>query len=84
MFYVYAIYNQENNKIYIGQTNNLKRRILEHNSKDFNRSYWTSKFSGKWKLIYCKELSSRKEVILIEKQLKSHKGRRFIRGLIKD
>lgn len=30
MFYVYAFVNKENNKIYVGKTNNLKKRYKQH------------------------------------------------------
>jgi len=33
MYYVYLIRNLKTGKIYIGSTNNLKRRILEHKNK---------------------------------------------------
>lgn len=30
MFYVYILKSKKDNKLYIGSTNNLKRRIVEH------------------------------------------------------
>lgn len=36
IFYIYQYLNKINNKIYIGQTNNLERRIREHKSNAFN------------------------------------------------
>ncbi len=33
MYYVYVIKNQENKELYIGYTNNLERRIKEHQKK---------------------------------------------------
>lgn len=36
MFYIYEYKNLINNKIYIGQTNNIKRRLNEHKSNSFN------------------------------------------------
>jgi len=30
MFYVYIIKSKKDNELYIGSTNNLKRRLLEH------------------------------------------------------
>ena len=79
-FFVYAIYNDISKKIYIGQTNNLEERILEHNEKFGN--HYTTKFKGIWKLIYKEELKTRQEALIREKQLKSYKGREFIRKLL--
>jgi putative endonuclease len=80
-FFVYAIYNNFSKKIYIGQTNNLEKRILEHNEK-FGDHY-TTKFQGNWILIYKEEFRTRSEALIREKQLKSYRGREFIKNLIK-
>lgn len=77
---VYAIYNRGNKKIYIGQTGNLERRVAEHNRKRGN--HFTSKVLGKWELLYNEECGSRTDAIRRERQLKSFKGREFIKKLI--
>lgn len=81
MYYIYVIYNLKHKKIYIGQTNNLDRRIELHNSKAFKNCY-TSRFDGEWKLIYKEEVETRKIAILREKQLKSYRGREYIKQYI--
>jgi len=68
-------------KIYIGQTDNLIVRIEAHRNKTFNNSY-TSRFDGEWKLIYKEAVSTRHEALSREKQLKSFRGREFIKGFI--
>ena len=75
--YVYALYNVSVNKIYIGQTNNLDRRVKEHNEKRGN--HYTAKFRGEWKLIYTESVSTRTEAIKREKQLKTGNGRAFLK-----
>ncbi len=82
MFYVYALHNKVNDKIYIGQTGNLDKRLTEHNNKFEN--HFTAKLDGEWVLIYKEILKSRSESIVREKQLKSFKGREFIKNLIKE
>lgn len=81
MYYVYAVYNRENNKTYIGQTDNLEERVALHNSKTFKGSY-TSRFSGEWKVVYKEETNTRQEALRREKQLKSYRGREQIKKLI--
>jgi putative endonuclease len=34
MFYVYVLKSQKDNLLYVGSTNNLKRRFKEHNAGD--------------------------------------------------
>lgn len=81
MFYVYVIYNRKNGKIYIGQTVNLEERIKLHKEKCFMNSY-TARFDGGWELIYREESDNRSEALKREKQLKSFRGREFIKSHI--
>ncbi|HBI34282.1 MAG TPA: endonuclease [Candidatus Moranbacteria bacterium] len=85
MYFAYAIKNSLNEKIYIGQTNDIKTRLLRHNGilKNKNTSY-TSKNKGEWKLVYNEKFETRKEAMDREKQLKSFRGREFIRNKIKE
>ena len=83
MYIVYAIFNKKHNKIYIGQTENMDERLLAHNEGRFTGSY-TAKFDGCWGLLYAEKCLTRKDVLKREKQLKSYRGREFIRSLIKD
>jgi len=81
MYYVYALYNKENDKIYIGQTSDLEKRIILHNSKIMKTSY-TAHYKGSWEIIYQEKTNNRQEALIREKQLKSYQGRLFIRKTI--
>ena len=72
------LYNKKNLKIYVGQTKDLEERITLHSSKVFKDSY-TVGFDGKWELIYTEKVSSKQDALKREKQLKSHRGRDFIK-----
>jgi len=78
MYFVYAVYNHRHNKIYIGQTKDLNERIKLHNKGTFKNSF-TSRLDGIWVLIYKEEFKTRQEVLIREKQLKSYRGREFIK-----
>lgn len=80
MFFVYAIINREYNKIYIGQTCDIEQRLKLHNQRTFKKSF-TAKFSGKWELIYKEEFLTRSEALKREKELKSYRGREFLKQL---
>ncbi|OGK18793.1 hypothetical protein A3G67_01725 [Candidatus Roizmanbacteria bacterium RIFCSPLOWO2_12_FULL_40_12] len=81
MYFVYAVYNKENKKLYIGQTENLEERLKLHKDKKFKNSF-TARFSGKWDLIYKEELKDRREALVREKQLKSYRGRESLKRYI--
>ncbi len=79
MYFIYCVYNHQNGKIYIGQTNDLERRLKEHNTPN---SHYTGRFRGGWVLIYKESLATRFEALKREKQLKSAKGREYIKQYI--
>ena len=82
MFFVYVVKN-EINKIYIGQTNNLIKRLARHNKElPSKKSSYTSKQGAEWHLVYIEKFSSRKEAMIREKQLKSYQGRKFLKNIL--
>jgi Predicted endonuclease containing a URI domain len=69
-YYVYILTNMPNGTLYIGMTNNLERRILEHKKgciEGFTKKY------GLKILIYYEVHQNVKDAILREKQLKKWK-----------
>lgn len=67
-YYVYLLTNYTNRVIYIGVTNNLKRKIYEHKHK--NHKEFTSKYNVN-KLVYFETFNDINEAITREKQLKA-------------
>lgn len=82
MYYVYVLVNKQSGKIYIGQTDDLEKRVRQHNERSFRKSSYTKTNKGEWVLAYKEELGSRKESMVREKQLKSFRGREYIRSQI--
>ena len=76
MFTVYVLYSGSFDKIYIGFTSNLEQRFLSHNK--LGKKGWTIKFRP-WKIIYTEEFDDKKEALKREKELKSSRGRDWIR-----
>jgi len=67
IFYVYFLTNRNNTVLYIGVTNNLKRRVLEHKNKV--SSGFTSMYNVH-KLVYYETFTDIRVAIAREKQLK--------------
>ncbi|MBP9864735.1 GIY-YIG nuclease family protein [Patescibacteria group bacterium] len=67
MYYIYIV-SSESGTLYIGMTNDLKRRIFEHREKLIDG--FTKKYDCK-KLIYFEETSDVYSAIAREKQLKN-------------
>jgi len=70
MYYVYLIKSTKTDEIYIGSTNDLRRRMKEHNQ---GKSYST-KAKIPWQIVYYEAYKSEKDARLREKGLK-HYGR---------
>ena len=70
-YYVYITTNPAKTTLYIGMTNNLERRILEH---VHNANTNPNAFTGKYhccNLIYFEIYQTAKEALLREKQIKT-------------
>jgi putative endonuclease len=67
-YYVYIMMNQYNNVMYIGITNDLKRRVYEHKTGYFEG--FTKKYNVH-KLVYAENCHEVTDAIKREKQLKS-------------
>ena len=81
MYYVYVLESQSSKKIYIGQTENLEKRLDFHNNSPLDKTSYTHRNPGPWKLIYHEMQQSRQEAIIREKQVKSFRGRMFIKQM---
>ncbi|MFN8266582.1 MAG: GIY-YIG nuclease family protein [Chitinophagales bacterium] len=80
MFVVYVLHSPRFDKIYIGFTSDLQNRVKAHN--ELATKGWTIKFRP-WTVIYTETFDNKKDAIEREKQLKSAKGRIFVRSILK-
>lgn len=74
MYTVYVLQNQVG-KLYIGQTSNLKKRLIEHNETGMG---YTAKHKP-WRLLWSEVFQTRQESMRHEKYLKTGVGRDWIK-----
>lgn len=75
IYYVYVLRSEKDDNIYIGITDNLKRRLQQHNAgKNFS-----TKYRIPFKLIHKEEYENRIKTREREKFLKSGCGREWIK-----
>lgn len=79
MYYVYVIESQKSKNWYTGFTNDLRKRLNQHNKGE---STWT-KDRGPWKLIYYEASLSREDATSREKYLKSGPGKRYLKNRLR-
>jgi putative endonuclease len=80
-FFVYVLLNPQG-KTYVGQTPDLERRLNQHNDPTCRLTLHTKRHPGPWRLLHFEEFLSRSAAMRREKELKSGKGREWIRGVL--
>ena len=77
MYWVYILENPRG-KLYIGHTDDLDRRIEQHNNPQAGSGKYTHKH-GPWRLVYQEACQSRSEAVRRERFIKARKSPRWIR-----
>jgi putative endonuclease len=77
-YYVYILKSKKTGKYYIGQTQDIEKRIIYHNS-GYNKS---TKPGRPLELVYKKEFNTRSEFVKYESKLKRMKSHSFIENLL--
>jgi putative endonuclease len=81
-YIVYVLTSESTGRRYVGQTEDLDRRISEHNSQGHNPAKFTSRNAGPWQLAHKEIFATRGEAMAREKWLKSGVGRRWLDSIL--
>jgi putative endonuclease len=79
MWHVYILRSLQDGGFYIGCTNNLERRILEH-ERGYNIS---TRLRWPFELVYKEVYNQRSDAFAREKQIKSYKGGKAFHELLR-
>ncbi len=80
MFYVYVLQSEVKNRLYIGKTSDLRRRVKEHNAGQ-NAS---SKPYVPWEVIFYEAYTRQSDASRREKYLKTTQGHQALKRMLKD
>jgi len=83
VYYVYILQSLKTKKLYIGHTDNIARRLDEHNT---GRGGKYTRQNGPWKLVYSENQPDRSSAISRELYLKSTTGsqeKKKLAGILK-
>lgn len=80
MYTVYVLKSKIARKSYVGITDDLERRVKEHNN---GKSFYTKRFTP-WEVIHTEKCETRQEARKREKYLKSAAGRSFLKQFFKE
>jgi putative endonuclease len=75
---VYAIRSKVDERIYVGFTQDVQKRFLEHNRGETK----STKGYRPWVLVYTEEVDSREEARNLEKYYKSGSGKEKLKRLL--
>ena len=78
MYYVYIIKSIEG-RYYVGQTENVEKRLEQHNSKRYKG--WTNRCNG-WDVVYTESFETRREAVVREHEIKRMKGGMEFKALL--
>lgn len=77
MFFVYVLSSESRNYLYVGLTDNLERRIAQHNA-GYEK---TTKPYRPFKVLLTESFQNRPDARVREKYLKSGVGKEYLRSL---
>ena len=73
-FYLYVLRSISTGRFYIGHTENLARRLAEHNSQRVS----STRNRGPWELVYSEEFATRSQASRRERAVKKMKSHAWI------
>jgi putative endonuclease len=79
-YYVYVIESVDKDFIYTGITNNLQRRLKEHNNGEEN----STKAYAPFELIFFEGYRNKSDAKRREEYLKTTRGKRVLRRMLRD
>ena len=79
MFYTYVIKSSKDGKWYTGYTEDLRKRLTEHN----HNKVMSTKGRGPFELIYYEACPNKYDALVREKYLKTGKGKRYLKNRLR-
>lgn len=77
LFYTYILYSSIKDKFYIGHTENVQNRLLQHNTRN-------NLGTNDWTVVYTETYDNRSDAMKREKEIKNKKSRKYIEWLIQE
>ncbi|MBL8121394.1 GIY-YIG nuclease family protein [Candidatus Saccharibacteria bacterium] len=78
MYYVYILQSVEFQRYYVGHTDDVSRRLAEHNSGHTP----STKPYAPWRIVYTESYTTKQDAYKRERQIKSYKGGRAFKALL--
>ena len=80
MFLLYILKSKKNDRFYIGSTNDMERRLNEHNSGKTK----SLKYLRPLEVVFLKEFENERDARQMEKKLKKFKNKNILEKIVAD
>lgn len=77
----YILQSRSTERYYCGSTEDVERRVRQHNDPEYTGSKTTKRFGGPWELVWHKEHTTRGAAMQQEKQIKKRGIGRFLNDI---
>jgi len=74
LFFTYILFSSKLNRFYSGSTNDLERRLVEHNSGQTK----STQHGSPWTLVFSASFNSRRDALKKEIEIKKRGAKRFL------
>ena len=75
--FVYILYSPDRDRYYVGETQNLEKRLADHKNSRSNYTKGTTDWTLKWYI----KVEDRSEGVRLEREIKNKKSRKYIEYL---
>jgi len=76
--FTYILQSVSTGRYYCGSSDNVERRLRQHNDPEYHGSKTTKRFKGPWVILWTTELPTRSNAMILEKKIKKRGIRRFL------
>ncbi|GMV94854.1 MAG: hypothetical protein AMXMBFR82_46610 [Candidatus Hydrogenedentota bacterium] len=80
-YWTYILRSATSGRYYCGFSDNVARRVAEHNDPNYHGSKTTKRFEGPWELVWQNESATRAEAMALEKKIKKRGIGRYLDDL---
>ncbi|RQD76412.1 MAG: GIY-YIG nuclease family protein [Desulfonatronospira sp. MSAO_Bac3] len=77
-YFVYILQSSSTGRYYCGQTDDLTKRLAQHNDPSQMLTLTTKRHRGPWDLIWSQELETRQEALRLERRIKKRGIGRYL------
>ena len=77
-YWVYILRSGATGRHYCGHSDDLERRVRQHNDPEYSGSKTTKRFEGPWNVVWTTTYDTRSEAMAVEKQIKARGIGRFL------